>query len=459
MGEKRPKKIKGVKIHTLNICMIIVSCIIFAALIYITALLPGKYNQMITASEEYAACEEDAAVLREASDYLTEQIRLFTQNMDRKYLDAYFWEVDQNQRREKALEELERHETTETVRNSLQSALDCSNDLMEQEIYAAKLICIANGYELQTLPQRVRDMPLKAEDTALTSAQMIEKARAMVFDDGYQNAKETIYIHLNYFLTGILETMESRQQESADALGSALGRQRIMITMLFIMNVFMFVAITILIVRPLQIHIQHIRDNHMLDITGSYEFNYLALTYNDIYELNAANKEMLTRKAERDGLTDLMNRTGFDKLCQALRESQLPLALILIAVDRFKGVNDTYGHEMGDSILKKVAVLLETTFRATDYAVRYGGDEFVVIVTDVTVENVEALKRKIAKINDILMHPTDGLVPVSLSAGIAFSEHGMPEDLFKEADQALYYVKEHGRSSCSVYENGTMNDA
>ncbi len=129
-----------------------------------------------------------------------------------------------------------------------------------------------------------------------------------------------------------------------------------------------------------------------------------------------------------------------------------PLALLIIDVDKFKLVNDGYGHEIGDQVLQKVAKLLEDSFRATDFPARIGGDEFAVIVTNVTVEMKSMIENKINSLNEMLLHPTDDLPAVSLSVGGAFSECGFADELYKQADSALYEVKNHGRCGCRFYQ-------
>ena len=452
MEEKyETQPLKGVKIRTLNTCMMLLSSVIFIFLIYNSVVMPSQYHQLVTSTDEYIVCEKDATSLSQASDYLTEQVRLYVQNMDITYMDRYFEEVHVTRRRENALEELERHETTDTVRKSLESALQSSNDLMNREIYAMKLVSLANGYSPDKLPQEVREMQLKVEDASLLPEEMVEKARELVFDSGYQDAKALIRSHLDHFTTGVLETMAERQKNCEDVLSASLSRQRVLVTLLFIMNVITFTAISILIIRPLTIHIKRIKDNELLEITGSYEFRYLAVTYNDIYELNAANQAMLEQKAEHDPLTGLMNRSAYDDIKLVMRDSAIPVALVLLDVDRFKQVNDKHGHEAGDRTLKKVAALLTRTFRSSDYIIHLGGDEFAVVMPEMERGNLAVLERKIASMNAFLQKPEDGLPPVSLSAGIAFSKEGFREDMFNQADEALYYVKEHGRCGYSVY--------
>lgn len=448
LSEKNQKPVKGIHIHAFNYCIMILSGIIFLLLIYITGIMPAKYNKLIQHTEDCIACQEDAASLMAASDYLTEQVRLYVQNMDIKYMDAYIEEANVTCRREKALEELQNHEISNDIRNDLQLAMDESRNLMYREIYAMRLISEANHYDTDSLPKEVQDTALKADDSALTPDEMIEKARDLVFNEGYQDAKALIYSHLSHFTNAVISTTHDRQQDSADALSKTLFQQRIFISILFIITVVNFFVITLMIVRPLKVHINRIKDNDTLEIIGSYEFKYLALTYNDIYELNAQNQLILKKKAEHDSLTGLLNRRALEDLQTVFRNSGKPVALAVIDVDNFKKVNDEYGHETGDLMLKHVASLLESSFRSSDYVVRFGGDEFIVILTELKYENMSSIEKKFDRINTALKNPDERIPPVSVSVGLAFSSKGFTDDLFSRADQALYHAKDRGRCNC-----------
>ena len=130
-----------------------------------------------------------------------------------------------------------------------------------------------------------------------------------------------------------------------------------------------------------------------------------------------------------------------------------PFALILIDVDTFKSVNDTFGHAMGDRILQKVSRTLMTQFQSIDHVCsRIGGDEFAIVMLDITSDRKYAIQEKIDAANEELSNPKDDLPAVSLSVGVVFSDRENPgESIFKDADEALYYVKEHGRHGCSFY--------
>ena len=441
------KKIKGIKITTLNMSMIVLSLIVFVLLIGGTFSLNRKYEILISNTGDYMLCEKAAGDLSNASDYLTEQVRLFTVNYDSRNMFNYFEEANSVQRREKALDSLKNNEMGTGSAESLNKALKASNDLMEREIRAMKLICVANGYE--NMPEEVKDYVLNIEDMNLSNDEKINKARTLVFDEGYESAKEVIRTHLGHYTDSIIDVLDQRQSLLENNMNKALSYQRILIIILFVMNVITFIAITVLIIRPLSIHIKHIKEDNLLNITGSYEFKYLALTYNDIYEINKANKLALEDKAKHDPLTGLLNRGGYDDLKNILKDSTSPLAFVIFDVDKFKDINDTYGHEKGDEVLKEVGSLLQTTFRASDYAIRLGGDEFALVMMDMRRRNIDALKEKLNYLNKTLSNYNPS---VSLSIGVAFSDAGFHEELYKQADSALYEVKKNGRGSFRVFE-------
>lgn len=324
---------------------------------------------------------------------------------------------------------------------------------MEREIYAIKLTALAQGTDLQEFPEAVQKTVLEREDENLTPEEMHEKALQMIFDTGYQDAKALIMSNIDYFVNDVVSNTYKNQQSSFSTLNETITWSKICLSILFLLNLITFAMIVLLIIKPLQLYINCIKDEKRLEIIGSYEFKYLALTYNDIYEMKASHEALLRQKAEHDALTGLINRGAFEQMKQLFTTNPIRLALLIIDVDKFKDINDNFGHEAGDQILKKVAALLKESFRNGDYPARIGGDEFAVIVIDVDENEKEIILRKVEKINNMLMNPTDGLPPVSLSVGGAFSKRGFIDELYTCADRALYVVKENGRCGCRFYED------
>lgn len=452
MNKEIAGKIKGVKIQTLNCAMIIAAAVLYLTLVYATIQVSLRYEKLIQATEDYIICGEDAVLVKEGSDYLTEQVRMYVVTMEPSYMEAYFEEKNVNRRRERALEELQEFKAGQEAYIYLQKALDNSNQLTQTEIYAMKLISCAQGYDEASLPEEVRGMELQEKDRQLSAQEMVDKGRALVFDLGYQNAKALIISNTEYFLNSIIAWTRDKQSDSAAALKNIMARQRVCIIILFALNALNFILVVMLIVKPLQIYINCIKEEKRLEITGSYEFKYLALTYNDIYEVNAANEVLLRHKAEHDPLTGVINRGAFEQMRELLKASSDPIAFLIIDVDKFKTVNDGYGHEVGDRILKNVAKQLTEGFRAEDYVARIGGDEFAIIMTNCSRKLQQVIYNKISAINQCLQNPGEGLPKVSLSVGVAFSDRGFSEELYSQADKALYKVKENGRCDCGFYD-------
>ncbi|GEM_PF-1905387 len=156
--------------------------------------------------------------------------------------------------------------------------------------------------------------------------------------------------------------------------------------------------------------------------------------------------------AHTDALTRLPNRMYFDeRLTQEFSRAdrdKTPLCLGLIDLDNFKLVNDTYGHECGDSILIQVAALVDESIRAEDIACRVGGEELAVIMPNTPIEEAcETLERLRITIRDARFPWKSYLVSLTVSAGISEYKAPMPKDsVYAKADEALYRAKQQGRN-------------
>lgn len=163
-------------------------------------------------------------------------------------------------------------------------------------------------------------------------------------------------------------------------------------------------------------------------------------------------EQKMTYLVEHDPLTKTMNRAAFNRIALYLKQASFAVAFLMIDINDFKAINDTYGHGTGDMILKRVAKLLLQAFRASDYVIRMGGDEFAVLLTECSPSRGKAaIGEKIAAINKTLRTPEAGLPAVSISAGVAFSQVGYYDALYAQADAALYDAKAAGDLAYVVY--------
>lgn len=177
---------------------------------------------------------------------------------------------------------------------------------------------------------------------------------------------------------------------------------------------------------------------------------YIALALSNIQL-----RETLHGLSIRDPLTGLFNRRYLEEtlereMLRAQRRGS-QFALLMMDVDHFKKFNDTYGHDIGDALLRELGTCLNKTLRGEDIACRYGGEEFVIVLTDIKMD--EARKRAEDLRNctrNIIIMDHDGKIvePVTLSIGLTlFPDHGENQEaLIKAADQALYSAKNAGRN-------------
>ena len=203
--------------------------------------------------------------------------------------------------------------------------------------------------------------------------------------------------------------------------------------------------------KPLELMVEKIQERKPVPEGGARELRYVSRTYNRMLEEIQKRHQALTYEASHDALTGIYNRAAYDMFMESVDKGHI--ALLIIDMDYTKQVNDTYGHDMGDRVLKKVANLLCQSFRSVDIICRIGGDEFAVIMTRANSSMRQLVIDKVARINERLQNPDDGLPKVSVSVGVAFSDRRQSgDDIFKDADKALYLVKKAGRCGCRIYE-------
>ena len=248
-----------------------------------------------------------------------------------------------------------------------------------------------------------------------------------------------------------VEQLAGLDTAELEELRRMMTQQQLLTLVLLLAVAIEIAAMVLLVIRPVENYSRSIRKQKLLSPQGSAELRYFARAYNVVFEERERRNEELRYKVEHDALTGLYNRGAYEKLLEEHgREGDI--ALLWIDVDRFKGINDTYGHDIGDRVLQKVARLLSSGFRATDYACRTGGDEFAVIMSDIVPGQQQVVLDRIGAVRQGLSDVSDCLPPVTLSIGVAFSRQRLEgENLFKMADKALYRVKEAGRNGCAFF--------
>ena len=168
--------------------------------------------------------------------------------------------------------------------------------------------------------------------------------------------------------------------------------------------------------------------------------------------------EELKTASRVDGLTGLYNRRywqeRFDEMHKLCVRREKPSTALMLDIDHFKRINDTYGHQAGDKVIKMLAALIKRCVRETDLAGRYGGEEFAIILNDSSVEDAKIVAERIRQLAKRLVVEHEGeSISFTVSLGLAqFSPDFKGAMAWLEcADQALYEVKENGRNQYRIY--------
>jgi len=174
---------------------------------------------------------------------------------------------------------------------------------------------------------------------------------------------------------------------------------------------------------------------------------------------NAKLLQEVQRLAITDELTNVLNRRGFDEVSNrefgAAKRYDRPLSLIMLDIDRFKAINDVYGHPIGDEILVEIAARARLKVRDTDYIARYGGEEFLILLIEQKPENAKTVAERIRK--SVAEQPfvtSVGKIMVTISVGVTGATMQMTSInmMIKTVDKALYKSKENGRNRVTLID-------
>lgn len=432
----------------------IVIVLVFGLLCGIVYLFSSQqFDAMEQASEKYIRCENAVDRIENASKYLTQQSRMAANTGEISYVNNYFNEVNVDRNREEGLTQLEADFKGSDVVETIQTAIDHSNELCVTEYYAMRLTLEAYSIDRSLWPDELSAVELSAEDAQLSADDMRKRAVTLLSDDAYEQTRSEILDSVERSGELLLQKTENAQSRAKSMFVDSYRKLALCITVFILAALGICIMVRRLVVKPLMMYNESIRLGEIFPVVGAAELRNLAETYNAVFRENAERQQLIRHQAEHDALTDLLNRGSFDKLLDMYEADGSSFALIIVDVDIFKSVNDTYGHEMGDAILKRVSGLLKTAFRSIDHVCRIGGDEFAVIMVEMTSDLAYTIEGKVADMNATLAKPEGDMPAVSLSVGVAFADRLNPgESIFTDADKALYHTKRNGRCGCTIYD-------
>jgi diguanylate cyclase (GGDEF)-like protein len=231
-----------------------------------------------------------------------------------------------------------------------------------------------------------------------------------------------------------------------------------------VVTVLMYSFYHFILIKPFGIlmkNVQHIENREfskLEELNSHDEFNKISQKINDLASSIESKEQKLQYFAEHDSLTGLYNRYHFNNILNeelvTLQENH-SVALVFSDVDEFKTINDTLGHDVGDNLLIGISKRLDNLVGKSGHLSRIGGDEFMVILTNIESYNeIYSFAYKLHALFDDPFHIDNHYLQITISSGIVITdgEHCDVTALYKEADIALYKSKEYGKNRFTIYE-------
>ena len=442
------KKNGGISIRVVGIITTVVAVLLAFFAFTLAGFISDAETTAANQETRYVLCSNAISDLQAGSDYLTTQARMFVITGRQNYLDAYMNEYAIDNRRGMAVDVLKANlPADQEAVNELENALETSNTLAKREFTAMRLA--AEYYGITDVPQEIATADLSVFPTVPQGDARIEAARDLVLGDVYEGTKKSIFAKMKASSNALLEQLDADAEAYKNHVQGLLFQLRIAIALLLCVIMVFVLALFMYVLKPLGHYVERLNNGDALEPDGAYELHYLANAYNTIYEDNNKRIEHLREYAERDPLTGISNRAGYDSF---LATHTRDVALLLIDVDDFKEFNSVYGDDTGDAVLVKLAEALGAAFRSTDFPCRIEGDLFAVVMTNMSTESRNAILSKMDLVNSYLADDASELPAVTLSVGAAFSTEEMDDhEIYEAACSALQQAKQNHSGSVIFY--------
>lgn len=410
-------------------------------------------------------CREQSDALKDASDYLTEQFRRFILTEDENYLNLYWKEVEEDRRRDHAIEKLGMESLTAEEFKLISLSKAESDYLITRELQTMRLVVEGNGLKEEDMPPALRDVLLSEPDRMLSSEEKKTKAREMVVGQESEDAKKIINENLRGFQKQLKQRKNAEVQVATKTVKATLDRVRLYNVLLVILVLIQIVIFYFYVVFPFLRYSKQLQQmdpetGETLQPSGCRDMKTFAVMFNNLYSDLRKEKKKLERLNLIDTLTGIANRAALDDYVhKKIEEGEMNIGLLMMDVDDFKTFNDGFGHLIGDQVLIKMGRCFETIAdREGGLAGRLGGEEFIVVVPDVIESQIEQIAADImdaaVNIDTRKLGIPVGGIHITVSIGSTLWEKGRPGDmksLIHQADMALYEAKARGKNQHVVF--------
>ncbi len=336
--------------------------------------------------------------------------------------------------------------------------------LQEVTVFDKEMNIIAMNYDVkgaEWLGQRYNKKGLE---------QHFKKVLQSQNDETLHNKKHNLLIKPIVNNNKIVAYITSNYKSTVDEKMVAINQTFIYLLFVIIFTVFIIsifiIIFSLKLLHPLELLIEGIKKITAGDLSftiknvSNDEIGVVVDAFNHMTQKRKHVEEALEELAIRDGLTGLYNHkffyTSLEKEIARDDRYHNTVSLLLIDIDHFKNVNDTYGHRAGDTILRELSQRLMTRARSTDYVCRYGGEEIAVILIETNITQAQAIAEELRILieKEPFLIEDERYVSITVSIGVsAYSKDAKDASMMvSNADNALYRAKENGRNQVCVFE-------
>ena len=257
---QKDKSVTGVKIKTVNALMMIFTIGLCLLVLVSSLRTKSKYNSFVVSMNDYSECSKAINEYRDASDFLTNQARLFVLLQNSAFMNSYFYEKDTLCRREVAMEIIDMTHKGDITQANLMMAEIESDYTEKREIYAMKLATEAFGLTGE-IPQQIIDTKLSDVDQALSSEEKIALAKQYLFNADYLASKDRISTYSGKALNSLVNIFIDKQNMTDRYIQHDFASQLIHIIVLITVSVLLFIFLLIFVLHPIELHIESVLNN------------------------------------------------------------------------------------------------------------------------------------------------------------------------------------------------------
>lgn len=465
------KNKRGLSVKTVYAVAIILFVLMGIAGFSLVFLFRTEISDIKINQSKYAQAVRCAEQIRRGSDELTEDIETYVVTGDEQYLLGYWYNINVTKTRDNAVDGMKELGITDEENALISHAMNLSEELTVSEALAMHYILAANGYtDEESVGGIVGEGFDEAARAAIFSSELSGEndeysyrveAYELIFGENYRSVKEEINGDIDEFNSQVRDRMESLLDESYSTAAALLGVDFAMIVLIMICMAVVLAVLYIKIVKPLiGVKDSLAKGDFVEKVGGVAELSYIteyynkkADDYNEHKERLVKESDMYRRKSEHDYLTDLVNRSVIDEYLNDKfidPDNIPPFIVYMIDVDDFKKINDTYGHDVGDEVLKSIAAVFKSiAIKYNGLAARYGGEEFVLSVENITENDVDPIAEEVLeRVRAIRIAVGTKIISVTVSMGSYFSLTGAKDahTVLLNADGAMYKSKACGKN-------------